>query len=394
MSLAAVRAHLEFTRSVALAGLLGLALNHANAQTPGVLYTWPSGTQDWFRNFGAGNTSAILSNSGGALQITETSAAAGGSQAFTDGFNTSHDSGGLFFSGGAGGLDVTGLSSLQFTLGHNGSAPINVQFFTQATPGANFVPLGPDISVTPGMNTYTVPLTGLTLDQQAYMRTIGVNIRDHAGQGNVTWTLDELSTAGTPLTSRVIADHDGGPADFDGVIANFDTSAIAGANGGQNNSGMSIVGGALQWKDLGGGPGAAITWGNGTQNSGGGISARPVDLSNYDFVTIRMSATGLDPALGIQYYMQTGGAFTYQSINDILPVDGAYHDLVFPLAGITDRSFVDTNGINLFGHTNDLIINVDSVIYSMVPEPTSLALFGFALLGQRAFARRTGRASR
>src|SRR4051812_14520507 len=53
---------------------LGLVLPRANAQTPGVLYTWPTGTQDWFKNFGAGSTSATLANSGGALQITETSA--------------------------------------------------------------------------------------------------------------------------------------------------------------------------------------------------------------------------------------------------------------------------------------------------------------------------------
>ena len=68
------------TTFFALAGL-SLFLPDASAQTPGVLYTWPAGTQDWFRNFGAANTSATLANSGGALQITETSATAGGSQA-------------------------------------------------------------------------------------------------------------------------------------------------------------------------------------------------------------------------------------------------------------------------------------------------------------------------
>ncbi len=112
---------------------MGVAIQNAEAQTPGTLYTFPSGTQDWFRNFGAASTSATLGNSGGALQITETSAALGGSQAFSDGFNTIRE-GAPFSSGCCGGIDLTGLSSLDFDLGHNGVGPVNVQFFTQATP--------------------------------------------------------------------------------------------------------------------------------------------------------------------------------------------------------------------------------------------------------------------
>src|SRR5262245_57796451 len=52
------------------AGFLSSPPDQAIAQTPGVLYTWPSTTSDWFKNFGAGSTSATLANSGGALQIT------------------------------------------------------------------------------------------------------------------------------------------------------------------------------------------------------------------------------------------------------------------------------------------------------------------------------------
>src|SRR5438552_4153626 len=92
-----------------VAGFLSSALHYANAQTPGVLYTWSSaGVQDWFKNFGAVSTSATLDNPGpGALVITETSAAAGGSQAFSDGFNTIRDSA-PFSSGCCGGIDLTG----------------------------------------------------------------------------------------------------------------------------------------------------------------------------------------------------------------------------------------------------------------------------------------------
>jgi len=360
-----------------LASLLASSL-YASAQTPGVIYSWTpaSNIQDWFKNFGAGT--ANLSNvGGGSLQILETSGTAGTGAAFSDGFNTARESYGI---GNAGGLDLTGLTSLQFVMGHNGIGNINVQFFTQATPGSGYVALGADLAIAPGLNTYTLPLAGLTADQITYMRTIGVNIRDHTGEGNVTWTIDEVRSVGTPLTSRVIADHDGGAADFDGAIINFDGAAVAGGNGGQNNVGLSVTGGALHWVDLGGGPGAALTWGNGTQNSGGSFNARPVDLSNYDYVTVRMKATGADSSVGVQWYMQTGSGFTYQSLNDTLTVDGQYHDIVFPLAGISNRGFTDTDGINMFGHANDLTIDVDSVIYTMVPEPSSIALLGLGLL--------------
>ncbi len=153
---------------------------------------------------------------------------------------------------------------------------MNVQFFAQASAGSNYVVLNPggtDIAASAATTTYTFPLTAFaSLDQVAYIRTIGVNIRDHTAQGNLTFTLDNIKSNGAGATSRVIADHDGGAADFDGVICNFDCGAVGGGNGGQNNSGMSVVGGALQWTDLGGGPGAAVTWGNGTQNAGGGFS--------------------------------------------------------------------------------------------------------------------------
>src|SRR5947207_1285964 len=189
-------------RILLVLGVAALFAAQAGAQTPGVLYTWPSTTSDWFKNFGGGT--GVLSNSGGALQIAESSATPGTGAAWSDGFNTDRESHG---SGSAGGLDLTGLASLQFDMGHNGSAPINVQFFTQATPGSNFIALGPDLTVAPGTATYTLPLSGLTSDQQTYMRTIGINVRDHAAQGNVTWTLGEVRSAGTPASQRVIANH-------------------------------------------------------------------------------------------------------------------------------------------------------------------------------------------
>jgi len=143
-----------------------------------------------------------------------------------------------------------------------------------------------------------------------------------------------------------------------------------GSDGFQNNSGVSVVGGALEGTDVGGGPGAALTWGNGTQNSGGGFFARPLDLSNYDFVKFRMKATGTDTTLGVQFYMQTGPSYTYQSLNSSLTVDGQYHDLIFSLASITSRQFVFTTGFNLFTHPNNLVVDVDSLIYFRLPSLT------------------------
>jgi len=235
-----------------------------------------------------------------------------------------------------------------------------------------------------------LPLTGLSADQRAYLRTIGVNIRDHLADGNLVWTLNEVRSAGVPLTTRSIADHDGGVADFDGLICNFDCGAIGGGNGGQNNSGMAVVSNAVQWTDLGGGPGAAVTWGNGTQNAGGSFNARPVDLSNYTTAIIRMKATGIDPTVFVQYYMQTGSGFNFQAFNyGNLPVDGQYHDVVIDLSSITARSIVDTNGLNLGSHASNMIISVDSVVYTSVPEPASAAMLGMALLSCLAIGRRT-----
>ena len=42
---------------------------------------------------------------------------------------------------------------------------------------------------------------------------------------------------------------------------------------------------------------------------------------------------------------------------------------------------VDLTGINIFGHAQDLIINVDLIRFSTVPEPASFALIGIALAG-------------
>lgn len=375
----------SFVSVIPVACLAGLTSSTVQAQSPGSLYSW-EGTGDiraWIRSFGASNTSATLANTiAGALTITETSGAAGASQAFSDGFNRIRES-----SASSGGLDLTGLSSLRWTFGHNGASNVNVQFYVQATTGSNFVALGPDLSVAPGMNTYEVPITGLSPAQLVYIRTVGINVRDHAALGNLTWTIEDVMSGGTPLMNRELINHDTGSAEggLQGAIANFDLAAIQGNNGGQNQTGLShnaAGSGSLQWTDLGGSNGAAIGWGNGTAWNGNTFNNRSTDLSNYTHMIVRMSATdvlGGGGTLGVQGYFQKNG-FSFESAGTTnLNIDGQFYDLEFALAGLTNMNVVELSGINLGAHSQDLQINVDSIRFTTVPEPATMAALGIGI---------------
>jgi len=374
--------------SVLTALLASLALCSTSfAQSPGVLYTWDGANniEDWKRNFGDPNVT-LDNNIVGELTITESSG--GLETSYSDGANRRLES-----STASGGLDLTGLDFLEFDLGHNGTGDVDVQFYVQASTGFTFVTLAPDVTVSPGVSTYQLPLSNLNFEQQVYIRQIGFTPRDHSGtEGNLVWTLEEVRSAGTPLSVRDLATHDVGSSDggLQGVFANFDVGAIAGNDGGQNQTGLSASGGSLNWTDLGEGPdpnnpvgpsGAAIAYGNGTVWNGNSFNERLTDLSNYNYVTYRVSAT--DPnsgggTVGFQPYYQTGSGFTFQSAGFVdLPIDGAVHELTFPLAGVTDRTNVQFSGINLASHANDINISVDLVRYS-IPEPSSVALFGLA----------------
>ena len=193
----------------------------ASAQSPSVLYTWPAtgNVAQWGFAFGT-NTLTVANTNPGELTIAETGTP-GTSAAFSDDFNRVRETP----SGPSGGLDLTGLSSLQFDLAQTGSAPIAVQFYTQASTSSTFVALGPDVMVAGGgvVNTYTVPLTSLSASQLVYLRTIGLNVRDHSALGNVSWTLQEVRSAGTPLTVRDLVTFDNGTAEggLQGALGKF-----------------------------------------------------------------------------------------------------------------------------------------------------------------------------
>ena len=377
----------------------GLSCATAHAQSPGPIYTW-SGIGDpdgWVKNFGA--NSVVIENAvEGELRITETGldAAAGATIAISDGPNRVRES-----SAAAGGTDLTGLDFLEFDLGHSGGATIDVQFYVQASPNYTYKALGPDIPVLPGMNTYQVPLFDLTPEELVYIRTFGFNARDHFGVGNVVWTLGELRVGGEPLVTRDLITHDTGTVEngLQGAIVNFDNAAVAG-NTGQGQTGLThnpAGSGSLQWTDLGGSVGAAISWGNGTAWNGNSFNNRPADLSNYDRMVVRMSATEVIPGSGgfldVQAFFQVDN-FNFQTpeggVARQLPIDGEFYDLTFSLADLPNMNVVDQTGINLGFHPTDLQINVDSVIF--IPEPASVTFIALGVASMIGL-RRGGRSN-
>src|SRR4030095_6640198 len=112
---------------------LCLSAGSLPAQSPRVLYTW-KGTGDvqgWFKNFGD-NVVTLENATGGELTVTE-SDGLGSGFAVSDDFNRIAEG-----EPGIGGLDLTGLTSIEIDVGHDGTDPVDVQFFVQASSAARF----------------------------------------------------------------------------------------------------------------------------------------------------------------------------------------------------------------------------------------------------------------
>ncbi len=364
----------------------------AVAQSPGVLYTWdqsyggsvgPS-VEGWAVSSG---TAGIDNNTDGVLTITEVDQ---GGYSVYDGWNLIRES----TPGSYSGLDLVGLETVEFDISHNGTETYSGKLFVQ-TPTWHDI----QIDVAPGATqTYSFPLSGLSDNELPWVRTVGFQVYDHTGaaDGPLTWTINEVRSAGTPLTERYLSPH--APDDLDGVVVNFDADAISGGSGGTQN-GLSMAtsdtdGGALKWVDLSGGPGAAIAWADGREGLlAKDYQTRPMDLSNYQYVDVRIKAqpgAGADPTLGVQFYVQTGN-WSYQVAGDqYLDVDNEWHIMTFPLAGLVDMDQEAVHGINLYEHEGNMQMFVDYVRFYSVPEPASMLLLVVGCVGLLGVCRKRG----
>jgi hypothetical protein len=217
----------------------------------------------------------------------------------------------------------------------------------------------------------------------------------------LTWTISEVRTAGTPLTVRNIVTNDAGTPD-DGIDGAFplntsDMLAILGNNGVANQEGLSrnpVGSGSLQWTDLGGTgaegdeSGASIGWGNGSgwrsaqpgsPTSGNSYNERIADFSNYDRMTVRISALdAVNPAgaVGIE------GVFLVTDDEPVPPptilasqnlvTDGQYHELVYDLSGVTFLTNVLNWGLDVAPHPNDIVFNIDNIQLWNSTTPTGV----------------------
>jgi len=372
----------------------------AAAQSPGILYTWP-GTGDvaeWSAQSST-NTVTVTNSTAGSLTAVELGlydpineiTINGGAFTLRDGFNRRREQ-----NTQQGGLDLTGLSTIELDVMHNGAANINVQFYMQTTPSYTYLwggsdagntLNGPDWTIAPNtLTTVKFPISALNSAQQAWISAFGLSVREHAAAGNATWTITEVRSTGTPLTVRTLAPHDVGSSDngLNGAYVNFDRGAVVGNDGGQNQTGLSFNpagSGSLQWTDKGGDgtaanpSGAAITWVNGTAfTNNNSFYERLADFSNYNRLTIRMKATDVTPggggSIGVQGFFHTDAyAFTVAGgtgFANLLPVDGQYYDLVYSITNVPDLADVQDFGVNLFSHPNDVTIDVDYVRFSTV----------------------------
>lgn len=332
------------------------------AQSPATLYTWEGTGNDlgWIKNFGE-NDVEIENRVPGELTIAEVGRPGAG-VAISDGFNTvSEDR----LEVEARGIDLTGLLAVEFELGHDGPGPVVVEFFVQATPEGEYVALGENQIVEPGVGRYALPVTALTPGQIAHIRTIGFSVQPHPDVGNVVWTLRQVRTIGRTLLRRDIVDYDrvlGLPAtNLLGAWVRGDNEGVEGNDGGQNQTGLRLNTSrrppgntaSLQWVQPAGTEGARIAWGNGTRWTGDPRDQGPTDLSNYRAVSVDMAATPLDkpvdPFLEVRYFVEVGKPGNFEFIGDIqrLPVDGEFHTLSWESeTPISDSRFVISYGVD------------------------------------------------
>jgi hypothetical protein len=206
----------------------------------------------------------------------------------------------------------------------------------------------------------------------------------------VTWTLSQVRTVGAPLAYRDIVTSNAGTPD-DGLDGAFpmntsDMLAIVGNEGAVSQLGLSrnpAGSGSLQWTDQGGTgdigseSGASIGWGNGagwraTQPGdptiGNSYNERIADFSNYDRMTVRISALDAVNPTGT---VGMEGVFLLTDDDPVppptilasqdLPTDGQYHELVYDLSSVTFLQNVLNWGLDVAPHPNNIVFNIDNI---------------------------------
>jgi hypothetical protein len=146
--------------------------------------------------------------------------------------------------------------------------------------------------------------------------------------------------------------------------------------------------GSLQWTDKGGTgdvgseSGASIGWGDGSgwrnaqpgsATSGNSYNERIADFSNYNRMTVRISAQDVaNPTgtVGIQGVFAASNPDGDSAADPIpatllasqnLPTDGQYHDLVFDLSSVQFLKNVWHWGLDVAAHPNNITFNIDNI---------------------------------
>lgn len=379
--------------------LFVFALNGVTtAQTPEKLYTWSDNTkQDWliwgYETLGAINpgqwNTATSSGATGDLVVTENATGAGGTTVggklwIFDGFDRPREN----WNSVKGNLDVTGLQYIEMDIKHNSpTAIVNVTFDMIPYQNNQASTLVTSWSIAPGVNTIRFPLNLLTSRQQGNIRNILVETAPHTSVGNLTWTISEVRSVGTPLAYRDVATFDAGTPDegLDGAFPfnSSDVLAIVGNGGVLNQTGLSrnAAGtGSLQWTDKGGTgdvdseSGASIGFGNGggwrnaipgTPDSGNSYNERMSDFSNYDRMTVRISASdAVNPTGTVAIaapFIESDPNSPVLLASQNLTTDGQYHDLTFDISSISFLKRVQHYGIDVAPHANNVVFNIDNI---------------------------------
>jgi hypothetical protein len=349
---------------------------------PDVIYTWDHGigepglgnnVETWAKNFGA-NDLTLDNSIDGILSITETGAA-GSDWAINESFNRVKES---FNGADYGGLDLTGLDALEIDISHDGPNTIFGQLIAWTV--NDFTVLGPISVDAGGLQTESVSISHLSPLDISTVRSLGVQIFGHEADGNRVWQISELRSAGSPLSERLIADHDDGANDFDGVLINFNHNNVIGntAPPPKNRDGLNVntVDGSLQWAETPG-DGVGLEWGGGDNLlNAEDFQARPMDLRQYRLaeVVVRAQSTAPGESIGVQFYMQNEEFMFYPAESDQnLVADGTYQTLLFRITNIPNRDQVNIHGINFHEHTGSVQFNVSSFRY-LVPEPSAVVL--------------------